>query len=41
MAIVYNLVTSALGGTIDVASREGAGTAVTLVFPKRVPAMAD
>ena len=41
MAIVHNLMTSALGGTVEVTSREGAGTAVTLTFPKSVPARAD
>ena len=41
MAIVHNLMTSALAGTVEVTSREGAGTAVTLTFPKSVPARAD
>jgi signal transduction histidine kinase len=36
MAIVHNLVTSALKGTVEVTSREGAGTAVTVTFPKNV-----
>jgi two-component system, NtrC family, sensor kinase len=33
MHIVYNLVTRMLGGTIDLASRPGAGTQVTVTFP--------
>jgi len=33
MHIVYNLVTRMLGGTIDLASRPGEGTRVTVTFP--------
>jgi signal transduction histidine kinase len=37
MAIVHNLVTSALYGSVDVASEPGRGTAVTLSLPKTIP----
>jgi signal transduction histidine kinase len=37
MAIVHNLVTSGLKGTIEVASEEGLGTAIAVSFPKSIP----
>jgi signal transduction histidine kinase len=37
MSIVHNLMTSALKGTVEVAASDGAGTAVTLTFPKSIP----
>lgn len=37
MAIVHNLVTSGLKGTVEVASDEGLGTAVAVSFPKSIP----
>jgi len=36
MAIVHNLVTTALHGTIDIDSKLGQGTTVTIDFPKRL-----
>ncbi len=36
MAIVHNLVTSGLQGTIDISSKLGHGTTVTVEFPKRL-----
>jgi signal transduction histidine kinase len=38
MAIVHNLVTSALHGTLHIASQPGAGTTVTLRFPQVITA---
>ncbi|HYE51920.1 MAG TPA: ATP-binding protein [Azospirillaceae bacterium] len=38
--IVYNLVASRLGGTIDIANRPGGGTRVTISFPREAPALA-
>jgi signal transduction histidine kinase len=40
MAIVHNLVTSALKGQIELASEPGGGTAVTMAIPKRIPDLA-
>jgi signal transduction histidine kinase len=37
MAIVHNLVTSALHGTLHIASQPGAGTTVTIRFPQVIP----
>jgi signal transduction histidine kinase len=37
MAIVHNLVTSALKGHIELTSGLGQGTAVRVTFPKRIP----
>jgi len=37
MAIVYNLVTSALKGHVDLTSTLGQGTTVTITFPKSIP----
>ena len=37
MAIVHNLVTSGLRGTVQVASDEGLGTAIAVSFPKSIP----
>ncbi|WP_292938040.1 ATP-binding protein [Noviherbaspirillum sp.] len=37
MNIVYNLVTGVLGGEIELQSRPGAGTPLTLVLPLRAP----
>jgi signal transduction histidine kinase len=36
MAIVYNIVTSALQGSIDVESSPGNGTTIRMEFPQRV-----
>ena len=36
MAIVHNLVTSALQGTIEIGSKVGKGTIITIRFPKRL-----
>ena len=33
LTIVYNVVTQAMGGTVDLRSTEGEGVAVTLRFP--------
>jgi len=37
MAIVHNLVTIALKGSIQVASEPGKGTEITIIFPRRIP----
>jgi signal transduction histidine kinase len=37
MAIVHNLVTSALKGRVELTSEPGRGTAVAMTFPKRIP----
>jgi signal transduction histidine kinase len=36
MAIVQNIVTTALRGSIELASAPGSGTAVTLRFPREL-----
>ncbi len=37
MAIVHNLVTVALKGTIQIQSEPGKGTEITVIFPRRIP----
>jgi signal transduction histidine kinase len=37
MAIVHNLVTTALKGSIQVESEPGKGTEMTVIFPRRIP----
>jgi signal transduction histidine kinase len=37
MAIVHNLVTDALKGTMDIQSKRGEGTSVTITFPQVIP----
>ena len=39
LTIVHSLVTSAMGGTIDVTSEDGGGTRVTVTLPMRRPPM--
>ena len=36
MAIVHNIVTTALKGSIELASEPGSGTTVTLRFPRKL-----
>jgi len=37
MDIVYNLVTIALKGTVQIESEPGKGTEITVIFPRRIP----
>jgi signal transduction histidine kinase len=37
MAIVHNLVTTALKGTIQIESEPGKGTEITVTFPRKIP----